>query len=147
MWRGSNCVATGFASTRPLTSTKRPLTCWRPNGGGGGARASSQPPTHHPVKQQKQTPLLGVGGQTGRRTKWRGAVGRGQSEELHAADRAANSRGAAYQGIWPGFFPASHRRAPRPRRLSRRDARQSVQWGEVDPTKLPDAIVCYTDTT
>jgi len=22
-----------------------------------------------------------------------------------------------------------------------------VSWGKVDPTKLPDAVVCYTDTT
>ena len=24
---------------------------------------------------------------------------------------------------------------------------EAVSWGKVDPTKLPDAIVCYTDTT
>ena len=22
-----------------------------------------------------------------------------------------------------------------------------MSWGKVDPTKLPDAVVCYTDTT
>jgi deoxyhypusine synthase len=24
---------------------------------------------------------------------------------------------------------------------------EAVSWGKVDPTKLPDAVVCYTDTT
>jgi deoxyhypusine synthase len=24
---------------------------------------------------------------------------------------------------------------------------EAVSWGKVDPTRLPDAVVCYTDTT
>src|SRR5438045_9360125 len=24
---------------------------------------------------------------------------------------------------------------------------EAVSWGKIDPTKLPDAVVCYTDTT
>ena len=24
---------------------------------------------------------------------------------------------------------------------------EAVSWGKVDPTKLPDAVVCYTDST
>jgi deoxyhypusine synthase len=24
---------------------------------------------------------------------------------------------------------------------------EAVSWGKIDPTRLPDAVVCYTDTT
>ena len=31
--------------------------------------------------------------------------------------------------------------------LSGATPHEAVSWGKVDPTRLPDAVVCYTDTT
>ena len=31
--------------------------------------------------------------------------------------------------------------------LSGATPHEAVTWGKVDPTRLPDAVVCYTDTT
>jgi deoxyhypusine synthase len=31
--------------------------------------------------------------------------------------------------------------------LSGATPHEAVSWGKIDPTRLPDAVVCYTDTT
>ena len=70
----------------------------------------------NPSIDVNETTAFVLAAKRSRRQERRGAVGRRQSEEFHAPDRAANPGSAAHQGIRPGFFPAGHRRAPRYRR-------------------------------
>ncbi len=44
------------------------------------------------------------------------------------------------------FFQVTDAR-PDPGGLSGATPHEAVSWGKVDPTRLPDAVVCYTDTT
>ena len=64
------------------------------------------------------------------RQERRGAVGRRQPEELHAADRAADPGSAPHQGIRPGLLPAGDRRAARHRRPERRHAERGGELGQ-----------------
>ena len=59
----------------------------------------------------------------------RGAVGRRQSQELHAPDRAADSGSAAHQGVRPGLLPAGDRRAAGYRRPERGHPQRSGELG------------------
>jgi len=70
------------------------------------------------------------GRQARRRPERRGAVGRRQPEEFHAADRAADPGSAPHQGVRPGLFPAGHRRPARYRRPERCDSERSGELGQ-----------------
>jgi deoxyhypusine synthase len=102
----------------------------------------------NPSIDVNETTAYRPGRQTRGRQERRGALGRRQPQELHAPDRAADPGSAAHQGIRPGLLPPGHRRPARHRRPERRHAlSEAVSWGKVDPDRLPDAVVCYTDTT
>ena len=82
----------------------------------GRRRAARQQAAHQPLDRRQRDDGLRAGGQARRRQERRGALGRRQPEELHAADRAADPGSAAHQGVRPGLLPAGDRRAARHRR-------------------------------
>ncbi len=84
----------------------------------------------NPAIDVNETTAYRAGGQAFRRQERRGAVGRRQPEEFHAPDRAADPGSAAHQGIRPGLFPASDRRASRHGRFERRHAERGRELGQ-----------------
>ena len=84
----------------------------------------------NPSIDVNETTAFVLARQARRRPERRGAVGRRQSEELHAPDRAADPGSAPHQGIRPGLLHPGHRRAARHRRSLRRDAERSRELGQ-----------------
>ena len=49
--------------------------------------------------------------------------------------------------LGPDFFLAISDARPDPGGVGGATPSEAVSWGKVDPARLPDAVVCYTDST
>ena len=72
---------------------------------------------------------------------------RRQPEELHAPDRAADPGGLGLAEKGHDYFLQITDARPDTGGLSGATPAEAVSWGKIDPDQLPDAVVCYTDTT